>query len=189
MAITTELEKEVDEIIMKLPNFQNISSNIFNNAKNLMAYYNINRILMAGFKLNLISLNNETNLDNFISSSNKCNLLIPHSSDLKMIMEFDGAIISSNKISKAKRFNSKYVGELFHELANFKLGKIIKIKNKTGPCCLHFEKLEFKLFENNIDLVNLCENLNIDFTILQRSYNINDNNVSSNYFLKLLYSL
>jgi hypothetical protein len=55
-----------------------------------MAYYKINWILMAGYKLNLISANNETNLDNFFNSIAIVNIPIPFSKDLKSIMEFNG---------------------------------------------------------------------------------------------------
>jgi hypothetical protein len=82
MVINVEIENEIDEIISILPAYNKITLNNFNNAKCLMAYYNINRILMAGYKLNLISANNETNLDNFFNSIAIVNIPIPFSKDL-----------------------------------------------------------------------------------------------------------
>jgi hypothetical protein len=74
--INVELEKEVDEIMSNLPLFNKITLTTFNNAKLLMAYYYNNRILMAGYKLNLISPKNEINLDNFLNSTSNANITL-----------------------------------------------------------------------------------------------------------------
>jgi hypothetical protein len=42
MVINVEIENEIDEIISILPAYNKITLNNFNNAKCLMAYYNIN---------------------------------------------------------------------------------------------------------------------------------------------------
>jgi hypothetical protein len=87
---------------------------------------------MAGYKFNLISANNETNLDNFFNSTAIVNIPIPFSKDLKSIMEFNGNLISARVYAQSKRQASKLVLELFQQLENLKLGKIKSMKNKKG---------------------------------------------------------
>jgi hypothetical protein len=66
LIINTEIELEIDAIIINLPLVTKITLPTLNNAKRLMAYYNNNRILMAGYNLNLITFENEINLDSFL---------------------------------------------------------------------------------------------------------------------------
>jgi len=171
LVINVEVEKELDEIISKLPPYNMISLTTFRNARYLMAYYNINRILMAGYKLNLLTSINENNLDNFLDSSNKTHLTIPYSNDLKAIMESDGSIISATFYAQNKRLKAKFVLELFQYLEDYKLGRIISKKNKSGPISYNFEKIKFELIETNGELIYIIEVLNIDFLVFKSSYN------------------
>jgi hypothetical protein len=135
---------------------------------------------MAGYKLNLISANNETNIDNFFNSTAIVNIPIPFSKDLKSIMEFNGNLISARVYAQSKRQASKLVLELFQQLENLKLGKIKSMKNKKGPISIIFEKINFESIQNNPDLVALIETLNIDFVVFKNSYS--KSNIIGNNF-------
>jgi len=190
--INVELEKEVDEIMSNLPLFNKITLTTFNNAKLLMAYYYNNRILMAGYKLNLISPKNEINLDNFLNSTSHANITLKYSSDLKAIMEFNGYLINLSIYSQAKRMLSKYVFELFEYLQYNNLGIIKTLKNKKGPNTVNFEKLDFDILYNNANLVALIETFNIDLTVLKNSLKLSNiikhGNVFAYFFILLFYN-
>ncbi len=143
MIINTEIELEIDTIIINLPLVTKITLPTLNNAKRLIAYYNINRILMAGYNLNLITFENEINLDSFLNTSINIIGKIPNSNDLKLIMEYYGTLVSATVYSQAKRTSSHIVIELFKTLEQYKLGKVITTKNTKRPKTIFFSKNKF----------------------------------------------
>lgn len=174
LIINTEIELEIDAIIINLSLVTKITLPTLNNAKRLMAYYNNNRILMAGYNLNLITFENEINLDSFLNTSINISVKIPNSNDLKLIMEYDGTLVSATVYSQAKRTSSHIVIELFKTLERYKLGKVITSKNTKGPKTIYFQKINFELLNNDKDLITLIEILNIDLTDFKNSYNKNN---------------
>jgi hypothetical protein len=146
-------------------------------AKKLMEYYLFNRLVLAGYRCNLIFNTNELNI-NFILNSLKYQPSLEEDEQclkiVKTIFETPGVEVSCAEINQRKKIPSAAIQSAFLVLKKLNLGSIIEEKsNKSGKGIsrIIFRKHPMEMFVNNMDLVLKLEQFRVDYQTYASYYN------------------
>ena len=179
--LNESIEKEVDHIIQNSKPIVNISLLCLNNAKKLLSYFNLNRLVMAGYKYNFALSTNELSVQNII----EC-LVDDKSIDsqlakgCKVVLEAEGLIVNSTKISQKFRIPINVILKAFEYLESKKLGEVTssnKLQSQSGPKNVkNFTKVTILEIEQNLSLIKEIEGFNVSMVVYSDSFGLNNNN-------------
>ena len=142
-----------------------------------MEYYILNRLVLAGYRCNIIFNTNEENINFILNCVNDQTALEEDEQCfkiVKIIFETPGAEVCCAEINQKKKIPSAAIQSAFTVLKRLNLGSIIEEKsNKSGKGIskVIFRKQPIEMFENNIDLVLKLEQFKVDYQTYVSYYN------------------
>ena len=171
--LSLKLKDQIDEAIeMKGASCWLIEEDILVSARNLLDYFVLNRLILAGYNSTLSQNSNNRNIKSIIKAVKDVNQNTVNITLAKHILLSPGNTVDCMQIVSRKLAPASDIVSMFQYLSNNGLGIFSEIKNPTGVSTKTFRKTDFHVICNDIDLIFLLETFSVDLKNYQKCINM-----------------
>ncbi|CAF1087193.1 unnamed protein product [Brachionus calyciflorus] len=170
-----EQENFPEEESKELKNLTKIYEETVRQAHELLIYFNKNRLVLAGYLIDLeIDFNNS--IKQYIENSKNANKIenISYSKNQLYLFEkilcYPGLEVSAKQISELTRKPLSEFIDACKELEKLKFGTVIEFKCTNKKTTFKFSKRNLEILENDINFISIFKKLSINFESFKKSY-------------------
>jgi hypothetical protein len=144
--------------------YERIEPDTILQASNLLVYFNSNRMILAGYELNLDGKNLDEQLTNYLENK-ACSNILAIAPKLKSVMRkvllSKGREVYTSDLNAKYRLSEDISIQAFEKLQNLNLGKICEKKQENNRMVKFFKKISISELEENLNLLNILHKLDL----------------------------